>query len=103
VEIVVEQEARMRMKIAVLAAVAGLTAGCTSAGAYDYNSRASYQAEMRRQHDRIMAGRRSGALSPTEYRGVRDNLKRIGQMGYNSTSRVMLSQHSKTVAYYKTN
>ena len=93
----------MRRTRVILLALAATFAGAGAANAYDWRSRASYNAEMRRQHDRIMDGRRSGKLTPAEYRTVHNHLHRIGAMGYNSRTKVMLSRHSKKVSYHKTN
>ena len=93
----------MKRTILTVLALGAVVASASTADAFNHTSRASYNAEMRQQHARIADGRRSGALTRGEHRTVYSDLKRIGSMGYNSTSKMMLSRHSKKVNFHKTN
>jgi hypothetical protein len=86
-------------RIVIIAAMALI--GATSASAYDWSSRTSFTSEWQQQSARITAGRKSGVLSRAEARMLRRELDALGDMPYNSATRVMLSRHSKRIAAYK--
>jgi hypothetical protein len=90
------------LRIAALIVVgAGMAAFVTSAHAYNWNSKSSFDTEWQTQMNRISAGRKSGVLSRAEARRLRRNLNAIAAMPYNSRAREMLSRESKEIAAAK--